>query len=88
MKSNNIGKIDGREVTTKQLEKYAKELLKLSTRLDLVVKMLSAVSYQNIQGDEFATSFFMKSGQLDTVVDFLQDCQEDVLQVSNEICPD
>ncbi|MHC5269668.1 hypothetical protein ACYSNO_10850 [Enterococcus sp. LJL98] len=87
MKTNNIAKINGLEVTTKHLEKNAIDLTKLSTRLDLVVKLLSNVNYQRLQGDEFSMTYFF-DGQLTNVIDFLQDCQEEILEVSNEICPD
>lgn len=87
MKTNNIAKINGLEVTTKHLEKNAIELTKLATRLDLAVKLLSNVNYQRMQGDEFSMTYFF-DGQLTKVIDFIQDCQEDAQEISNEICPD
>lgn len=86
--NENIAKIDGVEVSTELLEKKSTELTKLATRLDMAVKLLSNINYSIQRGDEFAVSYFIKNGEISKLTDYLQDCQEEIQQISNEICPD
>lgn len=88
MNNENIAKIDGVEVSTELLEKKSTELTKLATRLDMAVKLLSNINYNIQRGDEFAVSYFIKNGEISKLTDYLQDCQEEIQQISNEICPD
>ena len=88
MNSENLAKIDGVEVSTELLEKKSTELTKLATRLDMAVKLLSNINYSIQRGDEFAVSYFIKNGEIPKLTDYLQDCQEEIQQISNELYPD
>lgn len=88
MNNEKVAKIDGVEVSTELLEKKSTELTKLATRLDMAVKLLSNINYSIQRGDEFAVSYFIKNGEISKLTDYLQDCQEEIQQISNEICPD
>ena len=88
MNNENIAKIDGVEVSTELLVKKSTDLTKLATRLEMAVKLLSNINYSIQRGDEFAVSYFIKNGEISKLTEYLQDCQEEIQQISNEICPD
>ena len=88
MNSEKVVKIDGVEVSTELLEKKATELTKLATRVEMAVNLLSKINYNLQRGDEFAVSYFIKNGEISKLTEYLQDCQEEIQQISNEICPD
>ena len=83
-----VVKIDGVEVSTELLIKKATELTKLATRVEMAVNLLSKINYGIQKGDEFAVSYFIKNGEISKLTEYLQDCQEEIQQISNEICPD
>ena len=88
MNSEKVVKIDGVKVSTELLEKKSTELTKLATRLDMAVKLFSNINYSIQRGDEFAVSYFIKNGEISKLTEYLQDCQEEIQQISNEIYPD
>lgn len=88
VRANEVAKIDGENISTEYLFEQAKKLDALSNHLDLVVKLLSNVNYQMIQGDEFAMQHFVGNGQLSCLTDNLHNIQEKVQNISNDICPD
>lgn len=88
MNNEKVVKIDGAEVTSELLEKKSTELIKLATRLDMAVRLLSNIDYSIQSGDGFGVSRFIKNSELSKLTDYLQDCQEEIQQISNEICPD
>ena len=88
MNNEKVVKIDGVEVSTELLEKKATELTKLATRVEMAVNLLSKINYNLQRGDEFAVSYFIKNGEISKLTEYLQDCQEEIQQISNEICPD
>ena len=88
VRANEVAKIDGENISTEYLFEQAKKLDALSNHLDLVVKLLSNVNYQMIQGDESAMQHFVGNGQISCLTDNLQNIQEKVQNISNDICPD
>ena len=88
MSNEKVAKIDGVEVSTELLVKKATELTKLATRVEMAVNLLSKINYSIQSGDEFAVSYFIKNGEISKLTEYLQDCQEEIQQISNEICPD
>ena len=88
VRANEVAKIDGENISTEYLFEQAKKLDALSNHLDLVIKLLSNVNYQIIQGDEFAMQHFVGNGQLSCLTDNLHNIQEKVQNISNDICPD
>ena len=88
MSNENIVKIDGVEVSTELLVKKATELTKLATRVEMAVNLLSKINYGTQRGDDFAISYFIKNGEISKLTEYLQDCQEEIQQISNDICPD
>ena len=88
VRANEVAKIDGENISTEYLFEQAKKLDALSNHLDLVVKLLSNVNYQMIQGDEFAMQHLVGDGQLLCLTDKLHNIQEKVQNISNDICPD
>ena len=88
MNNEKVVKIDGVEVTTELLVKKSTDLSKLATRLEMAVKLLSHINYSIQRGDEFAVSYFIKNGEIAKLTEYLQDCQEEIQQISNEIYPD
>lgn len=83
-----VVKIDGAEVSTELLIKKATELTKLATRVEMAVNLLSKINYGIQRGDEVAVSYFIKNGEISKLTEYLQDCQEEIQQISNDICPD
>ena len=88
MSNEKVAKIDGVEASTELLVKKATELTKLATRVEMAVNLLSKINYSIQSGDEFAVSYFIKNGEISKLTEYLQDCQEEIQQISNEICPD
>ncbi len=88
VRANEVAKIDGENISREYLFEQAKKLDALSNHLDLVVKLLSNVNYQMIQGHEFALQHLVGDGQLSCLTDNLQNIQEKVQNISNDICPD
>lgn len=88
MKNEKVVKIDGVEVSTELLAKKSTDLTKLATRVAMAVNLLSKINYSIQSGDEFAVSYFIKNGEIPKLTDYLQDCQEEIQQISNEIYPD
>ena len=88
MNNEKVVKIDGAEVTSELLEKKSTELIKLATRLDMAVRLLSNIDYSIQSGDGFGVARFIKNSELSKLTDYLQDCQDEIQQISNEICPD
>ena len=88
MNSEKVVKIDGVEVSTELLVKKSTDLTKLAVRVEMAVKLLSIINYSIQRGDEFVVSYFIKNGEIAKLTEYLQDCQEEIQQISNEICPD
>ena len=88
MNSEKVVKIDGVEVSTELLVKKSTDLTKLAVRVEMAVKLLSIINYSIQRGDEFVVSYFIKNGDLAKLTEYLQDCQEEIQQISNEIYPD
>lgn len=88
MNSEKVVKIDGVEISTELLVKKSTDLTKLATRVEMAVKLLSNINYHIQRGDDFAVSYFIKNGEIPKLTDYLQDCQEEIQQISNEIYPD
>ena len=88
MNSEKVVKIDGVEVSTELLVKKSTDLTKLAVRVEMAVKLLSIINYSIQRGDEFVVSYFIKNGEIAKLTEYLQDCQEEIQQISNEIYPD
>ena len=88
MNSEKVVKIDGVEVSTELLVKKSTDLTKLAVRVEMAVKLLSIINYSIQRGDEFVVSYFIKNGEISKLTEYLQDCQEEIQQISNEIYPD
>ena len=88
MNNEKVVKIDGVEVSTELLVKKSTDLTKLAVRVEMAVKLLSIINYSIQRGDEFVVSYFIKNGEIAKLTEYLQDCQEEIQQISNEIYPD
>ena len=88
MNSEKVVKIDDIEVSTELLVKKSTDLTKLAVRVEMAVKLLSTINYSIQRGDEFVVSYFIKNGEIAKLTEYLQDCQEEIQQISNEIYPD
>ena len=88
MNSEKVVKIDGVEVSTELLVKKSTDLTKLAVRVEMAVKLLSIINYSIQRGDEFVVSYFIKNGEIAKLTEYLQECQEEIQQISNEIYPD
>ena len=88
MNSEKVVKIEGVEVSTELLVKKSTDLTKLAVRVEMAVKLLSIINYSIQRGDEFVVSYFIKNGEIAKLTEYLQDCQEEIQQISNEIYPD
>ena len=88
MNSEKVVKRDGVEVSTELLVKKSTDLTKLAVRVEMAVKLLSIINYSIQRGDEFVVSYFIKNGEIAKLTEYLQDCQEEIQQISNEIYPD
>ena len=71
-----------------QLYENAEHLRKLYTQLSVAQHSLCRLTYAQQQGDKFAIAYIAQSGELDDLVDLIDDIKTEVLRVSNEICPD
>lgn len=71
-----------------QLYEKAEQLRKLYTQLCVSEHSLSRLTYAKSQGDKIAIAYICQSGELDDLVDLIDDIKTEVLRISNELCPD
>lgn len=71
-----------------KLYENAEQLRKLYTQLCVTEHSLGRLTYAQKQGDKFAIAYIAQSGELDDLVDLIDDIKTEVLRISNEICPD
>ena len=81
-------KIKGEDLTGEYIFQKATELTTLYEQVTLITNYLDTVSLSVKQGDEFAGTYFLKSGALSNVVDNLQTISDKLVKISNSLCPD
>lgn len=81
-------KIKGEDLTKEYALERAVELTSLYEQTQLIVNYLDTVSLSVKQGDEFAGTYFLKSGALSNVVDNLQTISDKLIKISNSLCVD
>lgn len=69
-----------------QLNEKAQQLRKLYTQLCVTEHSLGRLTYAQKQGDKFSIAYIVQSGELDILVDLIEDIKTEILQISNEIC--
>lgn len=89
MKNNNkVITIGGMPVTEKALEKQAIVLTSLANRVGILTRLLDSICVGYRTDPEFSINYFMASGGMGEVMNYLDDLKADIEQVSNSICPD
>ncbi|MCD5030385.1 hypothetical protein IV313_13425 [Enterococcus asini] len=71
-----------------QLYEKAEQLRKLHTQLCVGQHSLARLTYAQKKGDKFTIGYIVQSGELDDLVDLIDDIKADILKISNDICPD
>lgn len=80
--------IDGRPVTHDMLIQEASNIEKQANVLDIIIELLEAKETAFKQGDTFSMKYFVQSGGLSKLTQVLIDVQEDLIDISNSVCPD
>ncbi|WP_341514828.1 hypothetical protein AAC591_08800 [Lactiplantibacillus plantarum] len=75
-------------MTNKELFQQAKELDKSRICLSMVMDYLDTINYAFTNGDKFSVMYFFADHRMDNVGENLQQIIENMLQISNAICPD
>ena len=81
-------KLNGRPVTHDKLLQEASNIEKQTNVLDIIIGLLDAKETSFSQGDMFTAKYFVQSGGLNQVIQALIDMQENLVEISNNICPD
>lgn len=81
-------KLAGKPVTHDKLLQESSGIEKQANVLDIVIELLGTKELAYEQGDQFSLKYFIASGGLNKVTDVLKDIQENLIVISNNICPD
>lgn len=71
-----------------ELYENAEQLRKQHTQLSVAQHSLTRLTVAKQTGDWFTIKYIIQTGELDDLVDLIDDIKTEVLRVSNEICPD
>lgn len=74
-------------MTNEKLMKQSCELIKVWNQTDVIYRLLENMQYQIKQGDNFPLNHFIVNGGLDSLLDNLVDIKDDILEISNDLCP-
>lgn len=88
MKKNELVALKNEDLTKEYALERAVELTSLYEQTQLIINYLDTISVSVQQGDEFAGTYFLKSGALSNVVDNLQTISDKLVKISNSLCVD
>ncbi|MBF0011904.1 hypothetical protein HAX40_13105 [Enterococcus casseliflavus] len=74
-------------MTNEKLMKQSCELIKVWNQTDVIYRLLENMQYQLTQGDNLPLNHFIVNGGLDSLLDNLADIKDDILEISNDLCP-
>ncbi|MDT2709558.1 hypothetical protein P7E05_13335 [Enterococcus gallinarum] len=74
-------------MTNENLMKQSCELIKVFNQTDVIYRLLENMQYQIKQGDNLPLKHFIVNGGLDSLLDNLADIKDDILEISNDLCP-
>lgn len=80
--------IEDKPVTRDKLLQESVNVEKQANVLDIVIELLDSKEMAFKQGDMFTLKYFIQSGGLDNLTNVLKDIQENLIVISNNICPD
>lgn len=77
-----------KKLTNEFAMKQSCDLIKVFNQTDVIYRLLENMQYQLNQKDDLAFKYFILNGGLDSLLDNLADIKDDILEISNLLCPD